>query len=530
MEFILNNVYLPLDKDEDELKLVASKMLKIDPSFIEEYQILKKSVDSRDKKNIIFVYSLLMKLKRYFSHIELNVNVRKNNLVNQIHVEKVKSKKRPIVIGFGPCGMFASLILARAGLKPLIIERGKKVEQRLKDIENFKTKGVLNLESNFCFGEGGAGTFSDGKLNTGVNDPRIRFVLNELVKFGAPEEIKIQGHPHIGSDNLVNIVKNIRKEIISLGGSFKFETTFTDFIEEDKVLKGIKVLNEGNEEIIECDDAILAIGHSARDTFVSLYNHDLIIKPKPFSIGVRIEHLQEDLAKCQYGDQYQNEKLPVSDYKQVAHLKNGRVVYTFCMCPGGEVVGTSTSLDGIVTNGMSYYKRDLTNCNAALLVNVDVDDYFVNSPLDGIYLQEIIEKRAFNNQKPFFAPCQKVEDFLLNRETTAFGKIIPSYKPGVYFKKMDDILPSFICESLREGIPLIGKKLKIFKDGDAILTGVETRSSSPISIPRDNDTLSSSIENLYPGGEGASYAGGIMSSALDGIKIALAIVNKYHEE
>lgn len=529
MDFILNNVYLPIDKEESELPEIACKMLKVERSYLNSFTILKKSVDSRDKKNILFVYSLLINLNRYFNHIKINPNVRKNNLVNELKVPKVKSSKRPIVVGFGPCGMFTALILAKAGLNPIIVERGKKVEERIKDVEAFKSQGRLDKESNFCFGEGGAGTFSDGKLNTGVNDPKIRFVLNELVKFGAPEEIKIEGHPHIGSDKLIKVVRNIRNKILSLGGNFLFETKFIDFIEENGILRGIKILKNGNEEILECDDCILCIGHSARDTFVNLYNHHLLMRPKPFSLGVRIEHLQEDLTKTQYGSHASNPKLPIPDYKQVVHLKNGRTVYTFCMCPGGEVVGTPTSEKMVVTNGMSYYKRNLVNCNSALLVNVNVDDYFVNSPLDGIYFQEIIEKSAFNSQYPYYAPCQKVSDFLTNQVSSEFLSVKPSYKPGVYMADLNKILPPFVAESLKEGIKQIGKKLKIFKNPDAVLTGVETRSSSPISIPRDANTLSSSVTNLYPGGEGASYAGGIMSSALDGIKIALQIIEKYKE-
>lgn len=527
MEFIINNVYLPLNMSEEEIPNIVCKMLKIEVEHFQTYKILKKSVDSRNKNKITFVYSLLVTLDRHFNHILLNVNVRKNSILDEIEIPLVKCSKRPVVIGFGPSGMFAALILARANLNPIIIERGKKVEDRALDIKNFKERGVLNENSNFCFGEGGAGTFSDGKLNTGVNDSRIRFVLNEFVKHGAPKEIYFQGHPHVGSDNLYNIVRNIREEIISLGGEFLFETKFIDFVEHNKTLKGVIVEDKnGNVSTIECIDAILAIGHSARDTFINLYNHNLKMNPKAFSIGVRIEHLQEDLDKCQYGKEYQNPKLPRSDYKQVVHLPNGRAVYSFCMCPGGEVVGTPTQEKTIVTNGMSNYARDLVNCNAALLVNVTVDDYYINSPLDGMYLQEIIEKEAYNPEEPYRAPCQKVGDFLNDKESSVYGKIRPSYKPGVYFRKLSEILPPFVNDSLKEAIPLLGRKLKIFKDMDALITGVETRSSSPVHIPRD-EHYHSSIKNLYPSGEGASYAGGIMSSALDGIKIALKIVEKY---
>lgn len=526
MEFIVNNVYLPLNKNESCLKEITCKMLKISEEHFVSFKVLKKAIDSRNKKRILFVYSLLVKLNFYYEHILINPNVRNNNLIEEINVPNVSSSKRPIIVGFGPSGMFSALILARSGLKPIVLERGKKVEERMEDISSLKNKGILNTQSNFCFGEGGAGTFSDGKLNTGVNDLKIKFVLNEFIKHGAPKEIYYQNHPHIGSDNLINVVRSIREEIISLGGEIRFNTTFLDYIEEDGILKGIKYLYEDKEEILECDDCILAFGHSARDTFVNLYNHKLVMKPKPFSLGVRIEHLQEDLDKAQYGKEYKNPKLPKSDYKIVVHLPNGRCVYSFCMCPGGEVVSTPTNENSIVTNGMSYYARDGRNCNAALLVNVMVEDYYVNSPLDGMYYQEIIEKEAFNKEQPYFAPCQRVGDFLQNRNSYYFGKVKPTYMPGTYFRKMDDVLPYFVVESLKEAFPILGKKLKIFKDSDAIITGIETRSSSPISIPRD-ENFNSSIKNLYPAGEGASYSGGIMSSALDGIKIALKIIEKY---
>lgn len=525
MEFIVNNVYLPLNKEESELPNIVCKMLKIDKQYFSHYRILKKSVDCRNKSKIIFVYSLLVKIDHYYESIRLNPNVRNNNLIETIDVPIVKTRKHPVVIGFGPCGMFAALMLARANMKPTIIERGKMVDERMVDIKLFKEKAILNENSNFCFGEGGAGTFSDGKLNTGINDSKIKFVLNEFINHGAPKEIYYQNHPHVGSDNLIQVVKNIREEIKSLGGKFLFETTFIDYVEDNGKIKGVKVVSSGKEKTINCEDCILAIGHSARDTFTNLYNHHLKMNPKPFSIGVRIEHLQEDLDKCQYGKEYKNPKLPKSDYKQVVRIDN-RSVYTFCMCPGGEVVGTPTLSNTIVTNGMSYYKRDQVNCNAALLVNVNVDDYYINSPLDGMYLLESLEKEAFNKKEPYKAPCQKVGDFLNDKETVSYGRIRPSYKPGVYFRKMTDILPVMVTDSLKKAIPILAKKLKIFKDPDAIITGIETRSSSPISIPRD-EHFSSSVKNLYPAGEGASYAGGIMSSAIDGINVAMSIIEIY---
>lgn len=528
MEIIINNVTLRLNEDESMLISKIATLLKISSSNIESYIIIKKAIDARKKNDILFVYSCRVKIKinKDFSN---NKNVRKVEYVEELSIPRIISKKRPVIVGFGPSGMMLGLYLSRAGMKPIIVERGKNVEEREKDILLFKNKGIFSSKSNVCFGEGGAGTFSDGKLTTGIKDPRIRFVINEFIKHGAPKEIYYEAHPHIGSDYLKRIVKSIREEIISLGGEVRFEHTFIDYEEKEDKISSLTCIDEkGKSYSLETDDLILAIGHSARDTFCMLNRNNLKMNPKPFSIGVRIEMKQEELNKAQYGASYNNVKLKPAEYKVVEHLPNGRSVYSFCMCPGGEVVASNTEENTILVNGMSYFKRDLDNANSALLVSVKVEDYYKNSPLDGMYYQEEMERKAFNKDCPYFAPVQLVGDFLLKKKSTKIGKVIPSYKPGYYFASLDDILPDYICSSLREGIIKLKNKLHTLEEMDNVLTGVETRSSSPISIPRDADG-NSSCKGIYPCGEGASYAGGIMSACIDGLRIAECINKKYNK-
>ncbi|MDD6302739.1 MAG: hypothetical protein PUA56_05550 [Bacillales bacterium] len=527
MDLILNNVILFLDENEDRLIYKAAKQLKVNASIINNLQIIKKAVDARKKDHIIFVYSLKISLNKEYD-FSWNKNVRKVDYVEEIQINKIHSKYRPIIIGFGPSGMFAGLYLARAGMNPIIYERGKCIEEREIDVEKFKSSGIFNSSSNVCFGEGGAGTFSDGKLTTGIKDKRIRFVINELIKHGAPKEISYEAHPHIGSDYLKIVVKNIRKEIISLGGEIFFNHTFLEYTSVDGKIDNV-IIKDDKQRVfsVKTDDLILSIGHSARDTFKMLYNKGILINPKPFSVGVRIEMKQEELDKGQYGKEYKNPKLKRAEYKIVEHLSNGRCVYSFCMCPGGEVVASNTEENSILVNGMSYFKRDMENANSALLVSVNVDDYYKSSPLDGMYFQEELEKKAFNIDYPYFAPVQLVGDFLNNRISTHIGSVKPSYKPGFYFARLDDILPSFITNSLRDGLNHMGKRLKPLVNKDNVLTGVETRSSSPITIPRD-DNGNSSVLGIYPCGEGAGYAGGIMSAAIDGLRICECIERKYN--
>jgi uncharacterized FAD-dependent dehydrogenase len=529
MELLVSNVYLDINDDESLLPKKISKMLKIELGKIKNYKIIKRAIDARDKRHIVFTYTVLVNILSDRNYILDNKNVKLNDLQETLKINKISPKRRPVVIGFGPAGMFASLLLARAGAKPIIIERGKNVDERKKDIDNFLASKQVNENSNMCFGEGGAGTFSDGKLHTRVNDRRIRFILNEFINHGAPREIYYDAKPHIGSDLLPGVVKSIREEIIKLGGSFKWESTFISFKEIDEKIKSIIYIDKENKKWeIETDDVVLAIGHSARDTFVELYNQNVKIEPKDFSIGVRVEHLQEELNKIQYGKFAGNKKLGAADYQISATFgKLNRGVYSFCMCPGGEVVNTSTSPKTIVTNGFSNHARDGVNCNAAILVGIKKEDYYVNSPLDGMYFQESLERLAFNEKCPYFAPVQRVGDFLQGKKTDNLGKIKPTYKPGFYFADFNELFPRFISEALKEGLQVFGKKFPLFLEPDALMTGVETRSSSPIRIIRNNETLESSIKGLYPSGEGSSYGGGITSSALDGIRVAEAIIDKY---
>lgn len=514
----LKDIKIRENLTEEEVFEKAILKNKIKREEVKKWYIYKKSIDARKKEDIYYNYTF---------DVELN---EKNKEKKYEQVEQYKfpeinirreSKYSPVIIGAGPAGLFAGLILVDNGIKPIILERGKQIEERIKDVEEFIRNKKFNAVSNIQFGEGGAGTFSDGKLNTG-NSTGIysRKVLEEFVRFGAPKEILYTAKPHIGTDNLRKIVKNIREYIISKGGQVLFNEQVTDFeIENDKI-KAVKCSKK-----IETDSVILAIGHSARDTFKKLYELGVEIQPKNFAVGVRIEHLQEEINKAQFGT-LTTLKLPVADYKLVYHASNGRTCYTFCMCPGGQVMASNSEENSIVTNGMSNFARDGQNANSALLVNVAVDDYYKNTPLDGMYFQEELEKKAFKlGGSDYNAPAQKVEDFLTGKITTDFGKVKPTYLPGVKGANLNEILPDFVSATLKEGIMALDNKLHGFADKDAILTGVETRSSSPVQITRNKETLNSiNVQGLYPCGEGAGYAGGIMTAAIDGIKCAIKVL------
>lgn len=522
----ISNIKLKID-DEKSLKKEILKKLRIGENELKSYKIAKKSIDARKKDQMYFVYTvdvevsdqvkLLKKMKNK------GVNISPDKKYSYVEKGEKNINKRPVIVGTGPSGLFAGLILAQMGYKPLLIERGKAIEERVKDINEFWKTGKLNKESNVQFGEGGAGTFSDGKLNTLTKDPRGGKVLEEFANHGGPEEILYINKPHIGTDILRRVIINMRKTIIDLGGEFKFNSKLTDLVIEDGKVKEI-IINE--DERIDANLVLLALGHSARDTFDMIYKRNLEIKQKAFSIGVRIEHPQEMIDRVQYGKFAGNPNLGAAEYKLSAHFDNGRSAYTFCMCPGGEVVAASSEENRIVTNGMSYHKRNKKNANSALLVGVSPDDFGGDHPLAGVEFQRKWESLAFKSGGgDYMAPAQLVGDFLDGKISKEFGRIKPSYTPGVKLTDLSESLPGYVIETLKLALIEFDKKLHGFADKDAILTGVETRSSSPIRIQR-NEKYESNIKGIYPVGEGAGYAGGIISAAVDGIRVAEQIARE----
>ena len=536
----LENIKIREDLDEEEVAKIACKNYKLDYSKVQKFIIYKKSIDARNKEDIYYNYTI--DIDYLGNKIPKNIKVvPEESFELNIDVKRAKNK-RPVIIGAGPAGLFCALILVKNGVKPIIIEQGKRVEDRQKDIDEFIKTGKLNINSNIQFGEGGAGTFSDGKLTTGVNNPLGRIVLKEFVNFGAPNQIMYVNKPHIGTDNLVNVIANMRNYIIENGGEFLFENKLVDFKIEDGKLVSASYIdvsetvnrNDNKEDLqkeennklneLETDSLVLAIGHSARDTFEKVYEKGLNMEKKNFSVGVRIEHKQEMINKSQYGTKTKL-KLPPAEYKLAYHGKN-RSCYTFCMCPGGTVMGSSSNNGEIVTNGMSKFARDGENANSAVLVSVTPDDFKGNSPLEGMYFQKELEEKAFKlGGSNYYAPIQRTEDFLNNKKSEFIGDVKPTYKPGVTLSNLQEILPQFVTDTLKEGILNFDTKLHGFANPDSILTGLETRSSSPVRILR-NENLVSNIEGVYPCGEGAGYAGGIMSAAVDGIKCAKAVLER----
>lgn len=521
----IEEVGLRLDEDEGVLLSKISGILDLPESEILDFRIVKRNIDSR-QKFILIVYSLDVSVRdiSLVKKWELRHRVRiYEPFVYEIKTVDKNIDRKIVVVGSGPCGLFAALLLARSGLKPLVIERGKSVDERIKDVEKFAKTGKLNPKSNIQFGEGGAGTFSDGKLYTLINDPRSKYIFEEMIRAGAPEEIVWSGTPHIGTDRLRVVIKNIRAEITRLGGTFRFETCLTDLEIKNKKLKAI-ILN--NNERVKVDDLILATGHSARDTYQMLFDRHIEMRAKPFSIGLRIEHSAEMINKSRYGESYWHPKLGPAKYKLVQHLDGKRSVYTFCMCPGGYVVGATSEEGGVVTNGMSEYAQDGENSNSALLVPVTPDDFGSDHPLAGIEFQREWERKAFvAGGSDYSAPAQLVGDFLNQKESSETKSVQPTYKPGIKLISLDGCLPDYVIESIREAIPLLDKKLKGFAHPDAVLTGNETRSSSPVRLERD-ENLESNIAGIYPAGEGAGHAGGIVSSAIDGLKVAEMVIAK----
>ncbi len=534
MRLELNNIkYSLADTELDEakyLRYLASKQLKLKESDIKKLKILKKSVDARKKAEIFLIYSLLVDIED--SKYSEKHTANKDTVVYEPMQEKKleygsrKINNRPIIIGSGPAGLFAGLILAENGYKPLILERGMDVDGRDKAINQLFTKGIFNEESNIQFGEGGAGTFSDGKLTTRIKDNRCDIVLNRFIQAGAPKEIEYLNKPHIGTDILKLVVKNMREKIIELGGEVRFLSKVTDIIVQNDTAKAVIV--NGKEEI-QSNIIIAALGHSARDTYKMLHTKGISMIQKPFSIGVRIEHLQAMINESQYGKFAAHPLLGAADYMLTAKIEaTNRSAYSFCMCPGGMVVAAGSEKDMVVTNGMSEYKRDRTNANSAMVVSVTPEDFGSTSPLAGMNFQRVWEIKAFQaGGGGYYAPAQLVGDFLKGTASKKYGKIKPSYMPGTKLTDMRQCLPDYITNTLAAALKDFDRKIKGFADHDAVMTGVETRTSAPLRIVRKENMESENISNLYPIGEGAGYAGGIVSAAVDGIKLAERIIQEF---
>ena len=527
---VIPNLKLAPGADEAALKALAAKALKIPAGDITDLRIRKKSLDARRKDDIHYVYT-----------VGVTVRGDEQRLVRRCRSAAIAHEKtypiphvappetRPVIVGFGPAGMFAALLLARAGAKPIVLERGPDARTRSAQIAAFRAGGAFDPECNVQFGEGGAGTFSDGKLNTGTHVTRIGFVLAEFAAHGAPEHITYDAKPHIGTDVLVEVVQNLRREVIDRDGEVRFGHRVTGLSTEDGHIAALTVAGPEGSYTLPARQVILAIGHSARDTFEMLHAQGIPMEPKPFSMGVRIEHRQKDINTAQYGAAA--DRLPAADYSLSCHLPDGSSAYTFCMCPGGEVFAAASEQGGVCTNGMSNSRRDGENANAAVLVTLHPEDFPDKSTLGGMYWQRSIEQRAYVcSGGNYHAPAQRVGDFLARRASTAPGRVQPTYRPGVTWCDLHDVLPTRITATLAQALPAFGQKLHGFDDPDAVLTAPETRSSSPVRIVRGPDRCSTGVQGLYPCGEGAGYAGGITSAAVDGLRCAECVIKALQNE
>jgi len=537
----ISEIKLPLteaESPEAALRAAAARLLGVPGAEIARLEVFKRSFDAR-KAELLAVYIVDLALTEPAREAALLAAFEKHHHIgptpDMAWRPPVQAPAglalRPVVVGFGPCGIFAALTLAQMGFRPIVLERGKTVRQRTQDTWGLWRRNVLNPESNVQFGEGGAGTFSDGKLYSQIKDPRHlgRKVMGEFVKAGAPPEILYTAHPHIGTFKLVKVVENMREQIIALGGEIRFQQRVTDVLIGDgpggRQLRGLSVLDQasGSTQELRADHVVMALGHSARDTFAMLHERGVYMEAKPFSVGFRIEHPQGLIDRARWGRHAGHPLLGAADYKLVHHAANGRAVYSFCMCPGGTVVAATSEAGRVVTNGMSQYSRNERNANAGIVVSISPADY-PGGPLAGIAYQRALESQAFVlGGGTYEAPGQLVGDFLAGRPSTTFGEVLPSYKPGVKLGDLAGALPAYAIEALREALPVFGRKIQGFDRHDAVLTGVETRTSSPLKITRGADFQSLNVRGLYPAGEGASYAGGILSAGVDGIKVAEAL-------
>ena len=529
----IRDISLPPDGDMARLVQAAARQLRISPNEIKQLDLKRRSVDARKKNDVRIIYTVDVAVKGREDKILKMAHCARASLAQDpvYHVPQPRSipAQRPVIVGFGPAGMFAALVLSMAGLRPLVLERGQDAKARHAAVLEFWKTGTLDPECNVQFGEGGAGTFSDGKLNTGVKNERIGWILEQFAGAGASADILYDAKPHIGTDELVTVVQNLRETIIHYGGEVRFGVKVTGLVTEDGRVTGVRAAQGGEAAVIPASCVLLAIGHSARDTFEALHAQGVPMEPKPFSMGVRIEHRQKDINAAQYGAAA--ERLPAADYSLSCHLPDGSSAYTFCMCPGGEVFAAASEAGGVCTNGMSNSRRDGENANAAVLVTLRPEDFPDKRTLGGMYWQRSIEQRAFRcGGGNYHAPAQLAGDFLAGRASTGPGRVQPTYRPGVTWCDLHDVLPKRITDTLAQALPAFGKKLRGFDDPDAVLTAPETRSSSPVRIVRGEDRCSTGVPGLYPCGEGAGYAGGITSAAVDGLRCAESVIAALQNE